>query len=151
MVLNRHYQERYLCNDKPQLYRRVAETLLNNDDNEVLLQEELFIPAGNTLVAGEKEIYPNCSILGTLTDDNLSQHIEMAKLLWASGTGIGFDLSGLADPVRVLHQLSDINDAIDLQHRPKRGNMAVLHITHPKILQFITCKDQGQTIYNFNI
>jgi ribonucleoside-diphosphate reductase alpha chain len=156
MTFDSHYTQRYLFTDWEQLCQRVSRTIANDD--ETLTQEffnimvhKNFLPAGNTLVAGAKPIAPNCSILGLLTDDNLEEMIAISIKLWKQGTGIGFDLSGLTSPVKVLQQLSHINDSIDLVHRPKRGNMAVLSATHPDIKQFITCKSSGNEIYNFNI
>lgn len=153
--MEKHYQERYLCVDWNTLTKRVAKEIAENKDEYEkyldILQNQAFIPAGNTLVAGIKPITPNCSILGTLTDENFDSMLELSKKLWIQSTGIGYDLSGLNDPVSRLKLLSEANDAIDLKHRPKRGNMAVLNINHPRIKEFICCKNTLNDIYNFNI
>ncbi len=154
-----HYNNRYLFKDKTELYSRVANTIISNDFalyNELLniMMTETFIPAGNTLVAGVKPIAPNCAILGSINDNNFAERTEMAIKLWKQGTGIGVDLSELTDPVASLCKLSAINHSIDLNHRPKRGNMAVLNINHPNIKQFINCKINPinhNHLYNFNI
>lgn len=153
--MQEHYQQRYLCTDFKTLSRRVAKALATND-NEFLIYNDListqtFIPAGNTLLAGAADITPNCCVLGRLNEHNFKDMLELSKKLWIQRTGIGFDLSGLDDPVARLHQLSAANDAIDLGHRPKRGNMAVLSARHPRIDEFIACKDNTNLIYNFNI
>lgn len=153
--MQEHYQQRYLCTDFKTLSRRVAKALATND-NELLIYENListqtFIPAGNTLLAGVADITPNCCVLGRLNEHNFNDMLELSRKLWTQRTGIGFDLTGLDDPVARLHQLSAANDAIDLGHRPKRGNMAVLSANHPRIDEFIACKDNTNLIYNFNI
>lgn len=153
--MQKHYKERYLCADWNTLAKRVAQELSNTEDEYKLYLDiiinKAFIPAGNTLVAGVKPITPNCSILGTLTEENFDEMLELSKKLWSQSTGIGFDLSGLINPVARLRELSKANDNIDLGHRPKRGNMAVLDIRHPKIREFISCKNTTNELFNFNI
>lgn len=150
--MQEHYQRRYLCINWSELSARLIRAL-NITDNEAIsyIKNRAFIPAGNTLLAGAEDITPNCSILGLLTDDNFEEMLRLSEKLWQQRTGIGYDLSGLTDPVARLKELSHANDAIDLKHRPKRGNMAVLSSTHPRIMEFISCKDNGNAIYNFNI
>jgi len=150
--MQEHHQQRYLCKDFITLSRRVAAALAPHDKDiyEELIGTRTFIPAGNTLLAGAETIAPNCCVLGRLTEDNFDMMLELSEKLWRQRTGIGFDLSGLSDPVARLIQLSLANDAIDLGHRPKRGNMAVLAASHPRIAEFITCKNDND-IYNFNI
>lgn len=153
--MQKHYQERYLCKTYKELIERVSLTLSETPkeyDNYVkLLGTQTFIPAGNTLLAGVADITPNCSVLGLLTEDNFEDMLQLSVKLWKQRTGVGFNLSGLDDPVARLRELSAANDAIDLGHRPKRGNMAVLDASHPKIKEFITCKTSYKELYNFNI
>lgn len=153
--IDKHYLDRYLFEDWSELCERVSNAIAsNNVEAQVyynIMYSKTFMPAGNTLVAGLKPIAPNCSVLGLLTDDNFAEQLAVSRELWSQGTGIGYNLSGLTDPVGKLQTLSDVNDSIDLKHRPKRGNMAVLSATHPEILSFINCKNSGSAIYNFNI
>lgn len=154
--MNTHYSGRYLASTMPEISRRVARTVYPDDNAKALYIEDLmnkhiFMPAGNTLVAGIKPIAPNCSVLGLVTDHNVEDITKLSIKLWTQGTGIGYDLSGLTDPVHVLRKLSSINHDIDLKHRPKRGNMAVLRGDHPRIKEFVMCKDIDGVIYNFNI
>lgn len=153
--MQKHYQDRYLCDNFVKLFQRVARAISRNDEEytvyERLMTSQTFIPAGNTLLAGVEEITPNCCVLGRLDENNFEDMLALSKKLWTQRTGIGYDLSGLDDPVARLKQLSLANDAIDLLHRPKRGNMAVLSADHPKIKEFITCKNGSNELYNFNI
>jgi ribonucleoside-diphosphate reductase alpha chain len=150
--MNEHYQQRYLCSNWEELATRLVRELANDDEfTASILLSQSFIPAGNTLLAGAKEITPNCAILGLVTDANFEDILAISRSLWTERTGIGFDLSGLSDPVTKLKELSIANHAIELGHRPKRGNMAVLRTDHPRILEFINCKTSGNELYNFNI
>lgn len=47
-----------------------------------LILKKMFIPAGNTLLAGKAPIRPNCCILPTVSDENLSETVERAAKLW---------------------------------------------------------------------
>jgi ribonucleoside-diphosphate reductase alpha chain len=152
-----HYQQRWLCDDLPSLADRVAAAIGTTDEErrtyKDLISSSIFIPAGNTLLVGApgvSGISPNCCVLGTLTDDTFDDILALSKKLWASRTGIGFDLSGLKDPVGGLVALSKANAAIILGHRPNRGNMASLKASHPRINEFIACKDVVD-VHNFNI
>lgn len=153
--MQEHYQKRYLCENITELAERVARTLADNDAErelfEFIIKTRTFIPAGNTLLAGVADITPNCCVLGRVDEFNFGEILELSKKLWRQRTGVGYDLSGLMDPVARLRQLSAANNEIDLQHRPKRGNMATLEASHPRIREFIACKDDGVSLANFNI
>lgn len=148
--MNIIYQERYQAKTWEEIVTRISSTIEMSPAMKEILTSQTFVPAGNTLMAGKNDIYPNCCVLGTLTDLNFKDMLELSKKLWKKYTGIGYDLSSLTDPVKALLILSEENHKIDLHHRPKRGNMAVLNITHPKLTDFIQCKEK-HNIYNFNI
>ena len=155
-MLLKHLQDRYLAGEWGEIVERVAAKLAAEDveleaEFAEVLQKKRFLPAGNTLLAGVCELTPNCSVLGWVSDDNFDEILELSKKLWTQRTGVGYNLSGMHDPVSALRTLSRANDAIDLGHRPKRGNMAVLNSDHPRIREFITCKARDGDIYNFNI
>lgn len=156
-ILQDHYAKRYKASTYTELARRVCAEIARTDEEEAEFYAELsaktFIPAGNTLLAGaDQTIAPNCCVIGMLTDSNMAEKAELASRLWKAKTGVGVNLSGLADPVAGLRQLSDINHSINLGHRPSRGNMAVLDASHPKIKDFVFCKmANDNTITNFNI
>jgi ribonucleoside-diphosphate reductase alpha chain len=157
MALPAHLQSRYLAGSMEELAQRVSHTVGKTPEDRITYQEMMsrkrFIPAGNTLLAGVQPVRPNCSILPPITNSTIEQALQRSMILWVERIGIGFDLSELDDPVGVLEQLSAANASIDLGHRPQRGNMAVLKISHPKIRDFITCKTGKSTshLYNFNI
>jgi ribonucleotide reductase alpha subunit len=157
-------RNRYLFTTFDELMQRVAnEISINESDHhfwrqkffQILINRE-FCPSGNTLVAGKKPVRPNCSILGTINDENQEQVIERSKRLWKHAIGVGYSIE-TGDPVETLKRLSFENQQIDLGHRPQRGNIAILHIDHPQLESFTSYKfnqlikgDQN-AIYNFNI
>lgn len=153
--MEEHLKQRYLCSNYSELAERVSKAVALSDNERIIYEELLssktFIPAGNTLLAGIKEVTPNCCVLGRLTDSNFDDMLALSKKLWQQRTGIGYDLTGMEDPVAALLKLSEANHAIELGHRPKRGNMAVLDSRHPRIEEFIRCKSHNSHIYNFNI
>lgn len=119
------------------------------------MRTQRFWPAGNTLLAGTGEpIRPNCCILPSVSEANLSETLARARSLWAARIGIGFDLTPARDPLAVLEQLSEANAAIPLGHRPQRGNMATLALSHPAAAAFAGAKAaaaDADRLYNFNI
>ena len=73
-----------------------------------------------------------------------------------AGMGTGFSLDGLDDPVAVLRYLNQVavdGAASGIEDRPV-GNMAILPLAHPRVLEFIRCKagsdDRGEA-WKFNI
>ena len=87
---------------------------------------------------------------------DLSKVKEIVDEYHQDGMGTGFDLSDLAEPVSVLRFLNNV--AIDgagsgKEQRPV-GNMATLHVSHPKILEFVNVKvgaDDRKEKWKFNI
>lgn len=159
-MLSGTMQARYLAKTYDEIASRVSSTIATSETDAAayyeLIGRKRFIPAGNTLLAGVDEIRPNCCVLPSINEENFIELSERAKILWADRIGIGFDLSTAEKPVDILRRLSEINASIKFDHRPQRGNMAVLNASHPKIRQFIGCKSESSAIgipslYNFNI
>lgn len=153
-------RQRYLVDGYGPLIDRVSSFLSPDDRRQAahwasLMDENRIWPAGNTLLAGSGEpVRPNCCILPSPCEDSLDATVARARRLWAARIGIGFDLSGCRDPVAVLQRLSAENASVPMEHRPQRGNMATLAITHPEAAQFARAKgtlDDAERLYNFNI
>ena len=154
-MLNRIVRKRYQCTTHPELVARVSKTVAAGCHKRQRIYEDLmgrlqFLPAGNTLLAGVAPIRPNCTVLPSVTEANLSETLDRSEGLWKAGIGIGFDLSEAQDPIAILHSLGKRNAQIDLRHRPQRGNMAILRADHHAISAFITVKSQVD-LYNFNL
>ena len=152
---NRIVCKRYRCTTQAELVARVSKTVAAGCQSREKVYQELmgrlqFLPAGNTLLAGVAPIRPNCTVLPSVTEENLSETLERSEGLWKAGIGIGFDLSEADDPLAILYSLGKRNAQIDLGHRPQRGNMALLRADHYTASAFIGVK-QSQNLYNFNL
>eukprot|EP01084_Bolivina_argentea_P099576 178987_1 len=155
MILKPIMQSRYKAKSFTELARRVSDYIgttkhIRNAYNHLISQQR-FIPAGNTLLAGIDPIRPNCTVFPSIDENNFHSLANRAQTAWNDRIGIGFDLTKSENPISILKQLSNINANIKLNHRPQRGNMAVLNSKHPKIEEFILCKSANQTLYNFNL
>lgn len=153
--LANHLQSRYKASTFEELAERVSRTVSTTKGDSRLyhkiISRQRFIPAGNTLLAGIDPIRPNCAILPSVTEDNFDEIVKRSVALWEDRIGIGFDLSEAKDPLKILSELSRRNSEIKLDHRPQRGNMAILNSSHPDIAEFVTCKRGENSLYNFNL
>lgn len=141
--------------DIARLYRRVVAHV--KPDASILdkMLDNKFLPAGNTLVAGAYPLAPNCSVIGTISDANQEEKRRLFIKLLSQATGVGLDLSATSDPVAVLRSFAQDAASISLAwQRPLRGNMAVLRIDHPRVMEFIRCKSDpmsASALAMFNI
>lgn len=156
-------QNKYLCKDLFDLAKRVSTHVARNEtpsqferwqqEFESVISKLEFMPSGNTLVAGtNKTLQPNCSVMGEVNDDNFEQVKKRSKCLWEKAIGIGYFIN-TSDPVKTLEELSQLNDSISLwENRPKRGNMAVISVDHPRFAEVAAYKASNLSrLYNFNI
>ena len=164
-TLNTHLTDRYLLKNTT-LFNRFQNISKIVSQNEPLttsqnyyqykfykmMENGSFLPAGNTLVASEKSISPNCAIFGDICEYTFPKNKQRLLSLWSHSTGLGFQFDNSADPVSLLKNISKLHSTIDLKHRPQRGNFGTLSWDHPRIEEFITCKRTNpDLIYNFNL
>jgi ribonucleoside-diphosphate reductase alpha chain len=73
--------------------------------------------------------------------------------LHEEGMGTGFNLDETADPVETLQFLNGVAIESANSGREERpvGNMAVLSVYHPKIMEFINAKTDTSEVWKFNI
>ena len=144
--LSRHTLERYQFDgDKHALYSRVLRHITPHDSAAEIYDamcSDKFIPAGNTLVAGVQPLTPNCAILGAVTETNQEEKLALFERLLSMAIGCGIDVSQCDDPVATLHKFATVASAIKLKwQRPLRGCMVTLSAEHPRIREFLACKD----------
>lgn len=95
----------------------------------------------------------------TIPPVDLREDLQMIRALLDTfhrhGMGTGFNLSDVDDPVAVLHYLNDIAVAGAQSGKEDRpvGNIGVLSVHHPRIIEFIKAKNSVNTgkQWNFNV
>jgi len=163
MSVSQLLRSRYLASSYDEIAKRLIRNLSMSEDGGMarLLRSQTLVPAGNILSAFGRcngsvvPLRPNCAVLEVYSDNHLQLMKQQARELWATGTGVGFLLNGVSDPVAALHELHDACESVETKlTRPRRGNMAVLSSLHPRVLEFIDSKNTVQNanqLYLFNI
>ena len=126
------------------------------DNIATLLTEKKFVPSSPILTnAGRYSDRPlsACAVPPINLRDNLSKIKQMVDSYHLQGMGTGFNLDDLDDPVTMLKHLNDIAVEGSKSGREDRpvGNMGVLTIYHPKILEFIKAKVARDRDWKFNL
>ncbi|NOY15006.1 MAG: adenosylcobalamin-dependent ribonucleoside-diphosphate reductase [bacterium] len=159
-----------------QMFHRVAKVLVKKEKKnkakwldkflEIMVSRR-FLPAGRTLTnTGTKDgQMANCFVLPM--NDSVTEIFEALKesaILKKHGGSVGFSLSKIrpkgdyvsgssgraCGPVAIMKLLNDSSDIL-IQHGKRRaGNMVTLNVTHPDILEFITCKEDQDVFPHIN-
>lgn len=77
---------------------------------------------------------------------------EKIKAHYAQNMGSGFNFTEYEDPVGMLHWINDLSrrETEAGKYTRRIANMGTLHITHPKILEFIRAKVNDRSLLHFN-
>ncbi len=160
-----------------QMFKRVAYFIAKAEDKKNrrkwgerflrLMTERRFMPAGRTLTnaATRDGQLANCFVL-PIEDSvrGIFQTLEEAAVLKKHGGAVGISFSKIrpkgdyisgssgraCGPVAVMKLFNDSSDIL-LQHGKRRsGNMIVLNVTHPDVLEFITSKEDSSRYPHIN-
>lgn len=87
---------------------------------------------------------------------NLNDRIDSARRIksyYAQNMGSGFDLNPYSDPVALLKWINDLSATESATGKYDRyiGNMGSLHVSHPRIVDFVEAKKIDGEIPHFNI
>lgn len=124
-------------------------------------QSAFFMGAGR-----DRGVYSACFVLPL--EDNVGQIFKTAQdaaLIQKAGASQGFNLSpirprgdevagvgGLATgPVSFMRVFDTVTAVVHEGGLRRGGNMGILNVNHPDILDFISCKASGKDFLNFNI
>ena len=126
-----------------------------------------FLPGGRTLAnAGTASgQLANCFVMPMPDSvEGIFESIKESSLLKKNGGGVGFSFSRIrpkgdfvagtsgkaAGPVAFMKIINEASEILQQAGGRRSGNMVVLHVTHPDILEFITCKEDETSLNQIN-
>jgi len=132
-----------------------------------VMKDLLFLPGGRTLAnAGTaNNQLANCFVMPMPDSvEGIFESIKESSILKKNGGGVGFSFSRIrpkgdsvatttgkaAGPVAFMKIINEASEILQQAGGRRSGNMVVLHVTHPDILEFITCKEDENNLNQIN-
>jgi len=126
-----------------------------------------FLPGGRILAnAGTvNSQLANCFVMPMPDSvEGIFNSVKESSILKKNGGGVGFSFSRIrpkgdrvattsgkaAGPVAFMRILNEASEIFQQSGGRRSGNMVVLHVTHPDVLEFITCKEDETQLNQIN-
>lgn len=132
-----------------------------------IMSERRFMPGGRTLANSgtANNQLANCFVMPMPDDiEGIFESLKESSILKKYGGGVGFTFghirpkddqvsttSGAAcGPVALMQLVNDASDIYLQAGKRRSGNMVTLPVSHPDVIDFIHCKESGQTLPHIN-
>ena len=162
-----------------QMFDRVARAVAKGETNKKkqqlwekryfqVMKNLLFLPGGRTLAnAGTvNNQLANCFVMPMPDSvEGIFDSVKESSILKKNGGGVGFSFSRIrpkgdlvatssgraAGPVAFMKIVNEASEILQQAGGRRSGNMVVLHVTHPDIFEFITCKEDDTQLNHINL